>query len=316
MIIIEEKRKTIFGTKNYRMIITKAEFNGGLIVSFQDGKPNAWNGSYKVGDPLFLYYEEEEFRFLGKQKTKWIIENLAQLSGNIYMAANDKKRWQPIDANDSKIQQYRKIKAYQYRPYEELPMNDFEHLPYWKNMRHLEHPPFDFSSVPVKEKKEMDQPIFSNNKKFGGHRKTRTRSGGNAINENQKFGTLIPNLPDNIYLQDFNFHLRQNDFDKIIFSLYLYEVNDQGIQQSLLAEPITFEATFEGWIKLGLQEYNLRASGDVLAVLELSKLEGEVGLDYIFFSTAQRSYNSFHDRTNQEWGIWEENFAWYLNIQE
>ncbi len=314
MVIIEEVRKSIFGEKRFRLIITKAPFNGGLIVSFLDGKPNSWNGSYKENDPMFLYYEEDEFRFLGNQKSKWINANLEELSNNVYMAGRDKNQWKAIDEQDSKIQKYREMKAHQFRTYDDLPLNDFEHLPYWKNKRDLENPPFDFTSVPVAPMNENVQTKSSRIRKVGGTKKRKSASGGNAFNIGDKYGSAIRKIPDGALLKNFNFHLKYMDFNSITFVLHLYQIDAQGIQQRLNDIPIVFDSTAKDWNQVDLTKYNIQAKGDILAMLEIVETDGNFGQDFLLFSMSNRKYISFHEQTGKDWGFQEFDLAWYFEV--
>lgn len=309
MIIIKERRKN----KEYLMQITKAPYDGGMVIDWLNGKINAWNGGYRTGDPIYLFFVDEEWKFFGKSKTRWLSEHLAEINNRL-MAAPYDKAWDKIDASDNMVQQQKELKKMHYIPYDELPPNFFESLPHWKNMRDLENPPFDYSALPIYTPSPSATVGKKGERKVGGTRKTSSSTGGNAMNDGQKFGRIIRGIPLGSKATQFNFHLKYNQFETLHFELHLYQVEDEAVVAKLHEEPIPIKATGKDWIEVPLADQDIILTEDVLVILELRQRDGRKGEGHILFSQTTGPYQNLHESSGREWGFWEGNFAFYLDI--
>ncbi|MEM7104939.1 MAG: M56 family metallopeptidase [Bacteroidota bacterium] len=314
MIVIEEKRKTVFGKKHFRMIISKIPYNGGLVITFRDGIPNSWNGSYKENDPLYMFYVNEEFNFSGNEKLNWLAETLPEITWQMMGIEYSNAEKTIIGRDDLNIRKYLDEKANRFLKYEDLPPNDFEDQPYWKMQKYKEHPPFDFSSVKYAGK--LSNLSKATNQKRIGSKNTRKRwtSGGNTLHEGLTYGRIMRDVPAGVLLNDFNFAIRQNDFEKITFELSIYNVDTEGIISSLTESSIRFDVSGDGNISESIAKHGLVTGGEnILVLLKIAELEGEVGLDYLFLNLSGDNYKSFHEETARDWGFWESNFAFSFN---
>ncbi len=309
MVIIQERRKN----KVYLMQITKAPYDGGMVIDWRDGKINAWNGGYHTGDPIYLFFIDEEWKFFGKSKQRWLSEHLQDINNRL-MAAPYEKDWARIDASNQMIQEQIALKKMHYIPYDELPANHFESHPYWKNMRDLENPPFDYAALPVSKPSPSATVGKKGERKVGGTRKTNSSTGGNAMNDGQKFGRIINEIPRGAKAQNFNFHLKYNQFETLHFQLHLYQVQDGAVVAKLHEQPLSIAATGKDWIQVPLDEQDIILTEDVLVILELRQRDGKKGEGHILFSQTTGPYQNFHESTGKEWGFWESNFAFYLDI--
>lgn len=309
MIIIRERRKN----KEYLMQITKAPYDGGIVVDWLNGKINAWNGGYHTGDPIYLFFVDDEWKFFGKSKARWLSEHLAEINNRL-MAAPYNESWSKIDASDNMIQRQKELKEMHYVPYGELPPNFFESLPYWKNMRDLENPPFDYSALPLYHPSPSATIGNKGERKVGGSRKTNSSTGGNAINDGQKFGRIIRKIPGGSKATQFNFHLKYNQFEALHFELQLYQVQDDAVVAKLHEQPIQVKATGKDWIEVPLADQDIILTEDVLVILELRQRDGQKGEGHILFSQTTGPYQNLHESSGQELGFWESNFAFYLDI--
>nr|MBX2871986.1 M56 family metallopeptidase [Saprospiraceae bacterium] len=219
MVIIRERRKN----KVYLMQITKAPYDGGMVIDWRDGKINAWNGGYHTGDPIYLFFIDDEWKFFGKSKLRWLSEHLPEINNRLMFAPYEKD-WAKIDASDKMIQQQKELKEMHFVPYDKLPANFFESMPYWKNMRDQENPPFDYASLPFYSPSPSATASRNGERKVGGTRKVNSSTGGNAINDGQKFGRIIRKIPGGAKATNFNFHLKYNQFETLHFQLHLYQV--------------------------------------------------------------------------------------------
>lgn len=312
LIVVEETRKTILGTKNYQMAIAQAPHEGGLVVEFNNSIPNAWNGGYKTGDPLHLFFVNGEWSFLGRERNRWLDKQLAVVVDYLINTPPDQQRWTHISATHPVFKKYRSITQKRFKAYRDLPSHEFKQHSQLKNDPKEENPPFDFSSVPVLPTAMAPIATQEDVKEWGGFRLGKAHSGGNRIQIGQKFGRIIRGIPSGTVLKDFNFYLRYNDFEKLSFELSLYQIDGDGIKHALTASPIPIEATETDWISKELAPQQIKVEGDVLVIIELKEQEGAKGKGNIFFALAEGNYNSFHDQTGRDWGFWEGNFAFYV----
>lgn len=224
----------------------------------------------------------------------------------------DQQRWLYISATHPVFKKYREVIQQRFKPYSELPGHDLEKLTDGNNSQDKEHPPFDFSSVPVLATALNPTTAQDDATEWGGFRLGNAHSGGNSIPIGQKFGRIIRDIPHGTFLKDFNFHLRYNDFEKLSFELSLYQIDGDGIKHALTAAPIPLDATDTDWMSKELAAQQITLKGDVLVILELKRQEGAKGKGNIFFGLAEGDYVSFHDQTARDWGFWEGNFAFYV----
>lgn len=309
MIIIKERKRN----KEYLMQITKAPYDGGMVVDWLNGKINAWNGGYRTGDPIYLFFVDDEWKFFGKSKARWLSEHLAEINNRL-MAAPYQKGWAKIDGSDHMVQRQKELKEMHYVSYDELPPNHFESLPYWKNMRDLENPPFDYSALPVYTPSPSATIGKKGERQVGGTRKTNSSTGGNAINDGQKFGRIIRKIPAGAKATQFNFHLKYNQFETLHFELHLYQVEDEAVIAKLHEQPVQVKASGKDWITVPLANEDIILTEDVLVVLELRQRDGRKGEGHILFSQTTGPYQNLHESSGKELGFWESNFAFYLDI--
>lgn len=309
MIIIRERKKN----KEYLMQITKAPYDGGMVIDWLNGKINAWNGGYRTGDPIYLFFVDDEWKFFGKSKARWLSEHLAEINNKL-MAAPYEKGWAKINSSDNMVQRQKELKEMHYVPYGELPTNFFESLPYWKNMRDLENPPFDYSALPLYSPSPSATVGKKGERKVGGTRKSNSSTGGNAMNDGQKFGRIIRNIPGGSKATQFNFHLKYNQFEALHFELQLYQVQNEAVVAKLHEQPIQVKATGKDWIVVSLMDQDIILTEDVLVILELRQRDGRKGEGHILFSQTTGPYQNLHESSGKEWGFWESNFAFYLDV--
>ncbi len=310
LVIVEETRKTLLGTKSYQMVIAQAPYEGGLVVEFNNSIPNAWNGGYQTGDPLHLFFINGKWEYLGRERNRWLEKQLPTVVDHLIHTPPDQQRWTHISATHPVFKKYRSITQKRFKPYRELPSHELLQPTQQKH----DSPPFDFSSVPVLATALPTNATQENVTEWGGFRLGKSHSGGNRIQLGQKFGRVIRGIPNGTLLKDFNFYLRYNDFEKLNFELSLYQIDGDGVKHALTATPIPIEVTDTDWISTALAAQQIKLGGDVLVLLELKGQEGAKGKGNIFFALAEGDYNSFHNQTGRDWGFWEGNFAFYVTV--
>jgi len=314
LVIVEETRKTLLGTKSYQMVIAQAPHAGGLVVEFNNSIPNAWNGGYQTGDPLHLFFINGKWEYLGRERNRWIEKQLPTVVDHLIHTSPDQQRWLHISSTHPVLKKYRSITQKRFKSYHELPSHELIQHTQQKPGSKEEHPPFDFSSVPVLATPLPTTAPQENVTEWGGFRLGKAHSGGNRIQLGQKFGRVIRGIPNGTLLKDFNFYLRYNDFEKLTFELSLYQIDGDGVKHALTATPIPIEVTDTDWISTALAAQQIKLGGDVLVLLELKRQEGARGKGNIFFALAEGDYTSFHDQTGRDWGFWEGNFAFYVTV--
>jgi len=314
LVIVEETRKTLLGTKSYQMVIAQAPYEGGLVVEFNNSIPNAWNGGYQTGDPLHLFFINGKWEYLGRERNRWLEKQLPTVVDHLIHTSPDQQRWLHISSTHPVLKKYRSITQKRFKSYHELPSHELIQHTQQKPGSKEEHPPFDFSSVPVLATPLPTTAPQENATEWGGFRLGKAHSGGNSIQIGQKFGRVIRGIPNGTLLKGFNFYLRYNDFEKLTFELSLYQIDGDGVKHALTATPIPIEVTDTDWISTALAAQQIKLGGDVLVMLELKKQEGAKGKGNIFFALAEGDYTSFHDQTGRDWGFWEGNFAFYVRV--
>lgn len=314
LIVVEETRKTILGTKTFQMAIAQAPHEGGLVVEFNNSIPNAWNGGYKTGDPIHLFFVNREWSFLGRERNRWLDKQLPVVVDYLINTPPDQQGWTHISATHPVFKKYRSITQKRFRPYSDLPGHQSEQHSSVENDSDKENTAFDFSSVPVITTASTSIVGQGDQQERGGFRLGNAHSGGNSIPIGQKFGRVIRDIPRGTLLKDFNYHLRYNDFEKLSFELSLYQIDGDGIKYALTSSPIPLEATDTDWMSKDLAAQQITVEGDVLAIIELKRQEGAKGKGNIFFGLAEGDYPSFHEQTGRDWGFWEGNFAFYVTV--
>ncbi|WP_159453774.1 carboxypeptidase-like regulatory domain-containing protein [Ohtaekwangia koreensis] len=82
-------------------------------------------------------------------------------------------------------------------------------------------------------------------------------------------GTVI-HVDKEYSLVDFNFHLRFNTFDSLLFKLCIYQLDDAGAPANLIAAPVEFRiGKKEGWQRINLESYKIVVTQDILVTLRL-----------------------------------------------
>ncbi|WP_160118712.1 carboxypeptidase-like regulatory domain-containing protein [Chryseotalea sanaruensis] len=100
-----------------------------------------------------------------------------------------------------------------------------------------------------------------------------TDGGSGFIHEpTNEVGSLLKGPSDLYRLDKFNFHLKYNSFDSILFELNLYQLDDNGQLLSNLNQGIKFKiGKSKGWQEFSLAPYDIYLKGDVLVTLKAIK---------------------------------------------
>nr|MBX2875155.1 hypothetical protein [Saprospiraceae bacterium] len=96
--------------------------------------------------------------------------------------------------------------------------------------------------------------------------------------------------------------------------LHLYQVKDDAVVAKLHEQTISIAATGKDWIQVPLDDHNITLTEEVLVILELRQRDGKKGEGHILFSQTAGPYQNFHESSGKEWGFWESNFAFNLDI--
>ena len=136
-----------------------------------------------------------------------------------------------------------------------------------------------------------------------------------------KYITLLKGNKRPALVKDFNFHLAENDFKNVKFSLQLYNVANGEIEYAITKHPIpiTLKADEKGWIKMDLSTYDIVTKGDVLVVLTNNGFSGTKNRKKLYFSLAE-DYQNYQrlliERSSWKTKIWEEAFIMYLSVEQ
>lgn len=136
-----------------------------------------------------------------------------------------------------------------------------------------------------------------------------------------KYITLLKGNKTPALVKDFNFHLAENDFKNVKFSLQLYNVVNGEIEYAITKQPIpvTLKTNEKGWIKMDLSAYDIVTKGDVLVVLTNNGFSGTKKRKKLYFSLAEDHQNYqplLVGRSSWKTEIWEKGFIMYLGVEQ
>ncbi|MFK7979718.1 MAG: M56 family metallopeptidase, partial [Saprospiraceae bacterium] len=133
-----------------------------------------------------------------------------------------------------------------------------------------------------------------------------------------KYITVLKGDKTPALIKDFNFHLAENDFKNVKFSLRLYNIVDGEIGYAITEQPIplTLADDQKGWIKMDLSAFNIVTKGDVLVVLTNNGFSGTKRRKKLYFSFAKKheDYQPLLAESRKS-KIWEKAFMMYLGIE-
>ncbi len=135
-----------------------------------------------------------------------------------------------------------------------------------------------------------------------------------------KYITVLKGNQTPALIKDFNFHLAENDFKNVKFSLQLYNIVNGKIGYAITKQPIplTLAADQKGWIKMDLSTFNIVTKGDVLVVLTNNGFSGTKRRTKLYFSFAKKHQDYQPLLVDNSWKtkIWEKAFAMYLGVEQ
>lgn len=312
IIVIEECQKKLLGTKTCQMVITKAPYDGKLVQSFLNGKPNSTSDGFKKGDPLYLYLAKNDWVFLGKGKDKWMMEHMPKLVWRIRNLQEENTTTDAADLENKAANLHRKMVIEYYRTLKAtrfLSVAEEEEkvsLPI-RNLENIADIPVQKINRPAKVYDEV---------KIGRRKLSKFKSGfsGYGRNIESKFyGTVLKNEQQRV-LQDLNVHLDYNKFEQLYFDVYLFKIVGDEIQYRLNEEPIRVNVGNQaGWISKDIGSHNISVDGDVLVVLELTDYKAKnAGL----FFTLASNYEAYQvsDKLYKGTKLLFEEHAFALNL--
>ena len=309
MVIIEETKGS---GKNYRLVITKAPYDGKIVQSYLNGKPNSNSGDYQKNDVVYLWTVNGEWEFLGaKKRNKWMSKRMekvmVKLSQGVLKPANEKdKSWQELVQSQQQVKTERFVATEVLYPAEKFtaivkpakPAIDWEAIPYQSGT------PFE----PV-----------SNWKKLGETIATRGVTANCPVGRGTKYGRVIKNMPPSI-LKSFNFKIRTNQHKSIEFKLHLYQLINGEVSHTILKKPIQsgkVESAKNKWVRMELSRNKIYAKGDILAVLEVDQIHGQKKNGCLSICQSIGLYdNPLEDYRMEDLGFMNHNFAFYFTTQQ
>ena len=324
LILVEEKRKTMFGEKTFKLLITKAPYNGGLVNTYSNGTPYAWSGGYKKGEPVLLWWVDDKWMGWSlRDRDEWISTRLNNIARNIELADYQDASFEMADSTSTSwwtvIQQQQQIQKDRFIA--DTSMTSPGGFMTWvtptnkaasANMLRLKDIPYKALAVSKTKssKKKLGRTIVS---------KTLCGCGGCSPITATQFGTLIKTNAPTSALNSFHFHLAKNTFESIQFELELYKVKNNEVLYRLTKNPVSFEVQQkEGWIETDLSAYDIPIQGDVLVLLKPIKVVGEPSSNSLFFSLSASHwlYKPFHKKNKQRLeDFWDGSFAMYFTTK-
>jgi len=308
MVIIEETKG---GGKNYRLVITKAPYDGKIVQSYQNGQPNSSSGDYQTDDVVYLWTVNGEWEFLGaKKRDKWMSKRMekvmVKLQQGILKPANEKDlSWQQL------VQSQQQIKAERFVATEVLyPTDKFVDVD--KSAK----PIIDWETIPYQSGTPFE-PV-GNWKKIG-----KTIANGVTANcpveHGTKYGRVFKNMPHSI-LKSFNLKIRTNQHKGIEFKLHLYQLINGEVSHKILQKPIQsgkVESTKNKWVRMELSRNKIYAKGDILAVLEVGQIHGKKKNGCLSICQSIGLYdNPLEDYRMEDLGFMNHNFAFYFTTKQ
>jgi len=310
MIIIEQTKGL---KKKFCLVITKAPFEGKIVQTYRNGKPNSWSGHYQTDDVVYLWTVNGEWEFLGERsRDKWMSKKmlniLNKLQSGILKSADEKDFfWNQL------VQTQQHIKEKHFVANERLSIEDAQYD--WVEPT---PPLINWESIPYQATGAF-RPVDQWGK-VGNTIAINTTSGGCPMKKGTKFGKVFRNMPHSV-LKSFNFKLNRNQHKKIEFKLHLYQMSNGEISHRIISAPIqsgAIENSYEGWVRMELNQDKIYAKGDILAVLEVDQKQGRklignclmlnhtIGL----YKSVQKNYPI------KEADFFHQNFAFYFTVQQ
>ncbi|MEM1124159.1 MAG: M56 family metallopeptidase, partial [Bacteroidota bacterium] len=266
MVVIEQFRDI---GKTIRVVITKAPHAGAVVQHFHLRKPGSWSGKYAKGDNLHLWTINGKWQFLSEHKLeKWMKKVLPdltrQLAQNTFLddANNSNSTWQTA------IQQQLKLRKERFVSSTDLADAN---LFYEERSTDKKSPWID---LPTRIMRAF-RPV-GDWRKIGKTIATGTTSGGCPTNSGTKFGRIFRNMSPSI-LKSFNFNVKMNQHEGVNVALQLYQVQNNEITHKILEQPLEVQGINNDkhrWVRLDLSREKVAVEGDILAILEVTGVEG------------------------------------------
>ncbi|MEM6319386.1 MAG: M56 family metallopeptidase [Bacteroidota bacterium] len=308
MVVIEQFRDI---GKTIRVVITKAPHAGAVVQHFHLRKPGSWSGKYAEGDNLHLWTIGGKWEFLSEHKLeKWMRKVLPeltqQLAQNTFLKDSDNSNstWQTAIHRQLKLRKERFVSS--------ADLAD-------ANLFHEESKTdkkFSWAGLPTRMMRAF-RPV-GDWRKIGKTIATGTTSGGCPINSGTKFGRIFRNLSPSI-LKSFNFNVKMNQHAGVNVALQLYQVQNNEITHKILEQPLEVQGINNDehrWIRLDLSREKVAVEGDILAILEVTGVEGRRKNGCLFVSHGIGFYKSFQKQSPSNWGFYDENFAFYFTVKQ
>ena len=307
MIIIEEKR----GKNFYKLVLSPAPFNGGLIQDYKGDLPNSYSG-YKKGEILPFWFKNNSWKFLAKGSKEWMKKNMPKIRQKINDETNNNSgqnngNWEEVILEHQALKQqrfmsYHKIKILQGSPENGSPQ---------EVVLRLEHLPV----IPIRE---IPKPGTGEIQIIGNSEPTKVNSGFNTrgYEGGKRFGTLIHYNGPLREIKDFNFHIRHNQCKQIQFGLNFYKVSEGEVVGLINPAPLVFEiGPQKDWIRHPIPQ-GIKIDSDILVTLDVLAMNGKKkNIQGLFLSQANSKFKSEENRNLKEkWDFWAGNFAFYLTV--
>lgn len=311
MVIIEQTKRS---KKKFCLVITKAPFDGKIVQSYRNGKPNSWSGNYRKGDVVYLWTVNGEWEFLGERnRDKWMSKKMS----NVWKKLQHKGLLKPANEKDffwnQLIKSQKQVKEKHFVANEILSTEDAQ-------FKWIESPSplINWESIPYQPTRPL-KPIDKWGKIGGSRMAINTTSGSCPTRNGLKFGKVIRNMPHSI-LKSFNFKIHTNQHKKLEFKLHLYQMIDGAISHSIINAPIQsgiIENSYEGWVRIELSRDKIYAKGDILAVLEVDQKQGRKPFSCLMLNHALGLYSSVQKKYPiQEEHFFHQNFSFYFTVQQ
>lgn len=315
LIIIEEQK----GNRTFRLVISRAAYDGALIQSYANGKANSWSGIAK-GENLYLPTVDGEWKFLNRGLENWMEDARKEVMLKLQDAEDPV--WQSINSDDN---HWRKFVADQ---------ESFRNLRFIRKEDALNRDAFSGNLADKGSLKpfpvQLDKLLvrgrflesfgdFDRKNRIGSDRPTQVTSGwSGGQGRGMRYGVVIPNRHGAARLNTFQFHLRHNLCGNATLRLYFYELDDQQVTFQLSDKPIYVETGERtGWINRDLQNLDMYVKKDILVVIEVISYEGK-GREKggLFFSQGVDSKNPGHELLySHTWDFTFIPLAAYFDIQ-
>lgn len=324
MIIIQERRRGIFGEKNYTLAITRAPYEGILVQSFFGRNAiQSYSGGYQEGDPLYLFTVDGDWDFLAREQRKWMRRNMRTIWKKLVGELTLPVDWERVDQDHPVLQTHRLLKQERFLSDEDIRIKEaVETVFQWGSIRpgfgdELEGlKRFSLSSLPLAEPYREEINRSGNSKQVGNTRIIWNNIGGSGWEKGDQFGRVFRNIPPGSILSQFQFHLDENENESLSFDLHLYQVEENVITKRITNQPIPIDASDRsGWITVDLSSQKIVLAKDVLAILALGDRERDSNDTEFYLSFAPGDYQFIHQSTQSWWGFFEGNYAWNMTVE-